>query len=85
MSFGSELRRLRKDKGWSRAQLENMMNGLLSAEGIKALENSPDREPQNGTRANLIKLFPELGTSDQKIEPKGYKYQSVMRSNLVMT
>ena len=84
VSFGSRLRELRKAKGWSRVMLADMMNDLISAEGIKALETSPDREPRNGTRANLIKLFPELGTSTTKIEPKGYLYQTVLRSTVVM-
>ena len=84
MSFGSELRRLRDAKGLSRAELADRMNGLLSADGIKSLETDPQRVPRNGTLANLVKLFPELGTSTTKIEPKGYKYQTVLHSNALM-
>ena len=72
MSFGSDLRRLRDARGWSRQRLSEQMNGLLSAAAVKALEMDTEREPQNGTRANLIKLFPELDTTNQKLEPKGY-------------
>ncbi len=84
MSFGSQLRELRDAKGWSRHQVEKFTQGVVSEDAIKALELSTDREPRNGTRAALIKLFPELGTSPQQTATNGYKYLSVSVSSLVM-
>ena len=66
MSFGSRLRELREARGWSRHKLSMKMGNLLTEPGIKALERSTNQEPHNGTRANLVRIFPEL---DNNVQP----------------
>jgi transcriptional regulator with XRE-family HTH domain len=84
MSFGAKLRELREAKGWSRHQLEIKMNGLLSEAGIKALELSANQEPHNGTRANLLRLFPELDNTIPINAGIRQNYPTVNRNSLVM-
>ena len=66
MNFGDRLRASRKAKGWSRQQVEIFTGGIVSAETIKALEYGINQEPRNGTRAAILKLFPELGINNKE-------------------
>ena len=84
-SFGEQLRTAREKKGWSRHFVAMHIPGsVVSETTIKALELGLNEEPRNGTRAALIKMFPELDINAKESNEIGHKYPTHSFKSLVM-
>lgn len=77
ITFGEALRKERDAMNWSREYLERVIrnrcrNGEhpITTDAIKAIELGWTEEPRNGTRAQLIRIFPKLTEFNQETSVK---------------